>query len=68
MFLFTFKYQLQNHCDGTVSGNKVTGVSVTAPQSLVAALVGNFSERVGSQSYIHVYFKIHFQNKTLLRC
>lgn len=38
MCLFTFKYQLQNHCDGTVSGNKVTGVSVTAPNHLLLHL------------------------------
>ena len=39
-FIFTLKLQLQNHCDGTVSCNRVCSVSVTCFCSC------NFSERV----------------------
>lgn len=47
---FTLKWQLQNRVDGTVSCNTVNGVTCSA--------LCSFSERAGSQHYIHVYITV----------
>ena len=49
----SFKYRLLNHFDGSVCCDRVNDVSM----SLVSALC-NFSEKVGSQRYIHVHHNI----------
>lgn len=51
IFFFLVKLQLLKHVDGTEC-DRVNNVSV--PLSLVS----DFTERVGSQSCVHVYFKI----------
>ena len=57
MFIFYLKITASKSFDGKISCNRENGVAVSAtpPHSLVSALC-NFSERVGSQRYIHVYF------------